>query len=99
MGKINCWEFKKCGREKAGLKKDTLGLCPTATEKELNGINAGKNGGRVCWAIAGSLCNGQVQGTFASKLKSCLNYNFYYLVRKEEGNAFQGIGKFISRIT
>lgn len=99
MEKINCWEFKKCGREKAGSKKDAPGLCPAAGERELNGINAGKNGGRVCWAIVGTLCNGKVQGTFDSKLKSCLNCDFYYLVRREEGDAFQGIGSFISRIT
>ena len=98
MGKINCWELKKCGREKGGPKIDTLGLCPTAIEKELDGINEGKNGGRACWAIAGTLCNGKVQGTFASKLKSCLNCDFYKLVRREEGTAFQGMGEFIRRI-
>ena len=25
---MNCWEFKKCGREKHGVKEKELGRCP-----------------------------------------------------------------------
>lgn len=31
MAKLNCWEFKKCGRETGGLKIKEMGVCPDAT--------------------------------------------------------------------
>ncbi len=84
--KENCWEFKKCGREINGVKTAELGVCPAATEKRLDNLNSGKNGGRTCWAIAGTLCGGSVQGVFASKLANCLTCDFFTLVGKEEGS-------------
>jgi len=27
-GKLNCWEFKKCGRQPGGPKVAELGVCP-----------------------------------------------------------------------
>ena len=84
MGKQNCWEFKKCGREPGGIKASTLGVCTAATETRTNGLNSGKNGGRACWALAGTLCGGVVQGTFATKLPNCLKCEFYQLVGSEE---------------
>jgi hypothetical protein len=85
MKKLNCWEFKKCGREPGGANTAQLGICPAASEYRLNGINGGKNGGRDCWPIAGTLCGGVVQGTFASKIDHCVNCDFYKLVSVEEG--------------
>jgi hypothetical protein len=85
MAKLNCWEFKKCGREKGGAKAKELGVCPASTESRVNGTNRGKNGGRACWAISGTLCGGNVQGTFASKVGNCLKCEFYQLVGSEEG--------------
>ena len=90
MEKMNCWEFLECGRQPGGSKVAELGVCRASTEIKLNGMNHGKNGGRACWAIAGTLCGGDVQGTFASKLHNCLQCEFYGLVRKEEGTEFQG---------
>lgn len=84
MLKINCWEFKECGREVGGAKAAELGVCPASVEKRVNSINNGLNGGRACWAIAGTLCGGEVQGSFAMKLSNCLACEFYKLVRKEE---------------
>jgi hypothetical protein len=84
--KINCWEFKKCGRESGGAKANELGICIATTEMRANGINRGKNAGRACWAVAGTLCEGIVQGTFAMKLGNCLKCDFYKLVIKEEGS-------------
>jgi hypothetical protein len=49
-----------------------------------DGINGGKNGGRVCWAIAGTLCGGRQQGTYAVKLETCLRCDFCQMVLKEE---------------
>jgi len=84
MARINCWEFKKCGRELGGSKSDDLGVCPAATDTNVNGINTGKNGGRCCWVVAGTLCGGAVQGVFAEKLANCVTCEFYKKVLNEE---------------
>lgn len=94
---LNCWEFRKCGRQYGGSQVADLGVCPASVEKELDGIHGGKNGGRACWAIAGTLCEGMVQGTFAVKLRTCLVCDFYTLVQKEEGPDFQGFEKNLSK--
>lgn len=83
--RTNCWAFKKCGRQPGGDKVEELGVCPTAVDISCNGINHGKNAGRYCWMIAGTLCEGKVQGTFAQKLQSCLACDFYKKVEQEEG--------------
>ena len=83
--KQNCWEFKKCGREPGGAKSGELGVCPASLETRTNGVNSGKNGGRACWALAGTLCGGKVQGSFAAKVANCLACEFYQLVGQEEG--------------
>ncbi|MBI4976798.1 MAG: hypothetical protein HZC28_04910 [Spirochaetes bacterium] len=85
MSYMNCWEFKKCGREPGGVKAAELGICPAASEQRTNGINRGVNGGRACWAIAGTLCGGKVQGAFAAKIGNCLTCEFYQRVGMEEG--------------
>ena len=85
MGKLNCWEFKKCGRQPAGAKAKELGICPASTEKRTDGVNGGKNGGRCCWALAGTLCGGKIQGSFASKAGNCMQCDFFKLASLEEG--------------
>ena len=87
---LNCWEFKKCGREPGGAKVAELGVCPASTETKVNGVNNGKNGGRSCWALAGTFCGGKVQGTFADKLSNCIDCEFYKKVGQEEGPALVG---------
>jgi hypothetical protein len=82
--KLNCWEFEKCGREPGGTNIIEHDLCPAATETSVNGINGGKNGGRICWAIAGTLCNEKIHGTFAKDKFSCMNCDFFKLVNEEE---------------
>jgi len=32
---LNCWEFKKCGREPGGEKASELGICPRQMMKHL----------------------------------------------------------------
>lgn len=86
--KINCWEHMKCGREVGGSKSSELGVCPAYSEKRLNGIHGGQNGGRACWAIAGTFCGGKVQGTFAEKEGTCLTCDFYKMVKDEEYGEF-----------
>ena len=82
--KLNCWEFQKCGREPGGARIKGDGLCPSATETSANGINGGKNAGRICWAIAGTLSNEKIEGTLAREKFSCLNCDFFKSVSKDE---------------
>jgi len=86
--KVNCWEFKKCGRQPGGHKEKELGTCPVTIHGDLDGAHEGKNGGRACWVISGTLCKGETQGTFANKYKNCEICDFYQRVRKEEGPNF-----------
>ncbi|MEZ4527675.1 MAG: protein kinase [Desulfobacterales bacterium] len=83
--KLNCWEYMKCGRDPGGKNAAEFGVCPAAEDASFDGINRGKNGGRICWAVGGTFCGGEIQGTFAEKRKSCINCEFYKLVRKEKG--------------
>jgi hypothetical protein len=96
--KKNCWEFKKCGREPGGDRVDELGVCPAATEDSVDGINEGKKGGRSCWAITGTYCTGIVEGRFASKVETCLQCDFYRIVRDEQGESFQGTALILARL-
>ncbi|MBI4688072.1 MAG: hypothetical protein HY756_09905 [Nitrospirae bacterium] len=82
---MNCWEFKQCGREPGGEKVHLLGVCPATTDESSEGINDGKCGGRICWAVAGTFCGGIVQGSFAQKQVSCMACEFYKRVKEEEG--------------
>jgi hypothetical protein len=83
--KMNCWQFKKCGREPGGPKVKEFGVCPVITVDDYDGVNGGHNGGRYCWRIAGTLCEGKVQGTFAAKFMNCLTCDFFKQVQAEEG--------------
>jgi two-component system NtrC family sensor kinase len=65
---VKCWEYMKCERE-----KDSSVKCP-----------AYPNFGRVCWAVAGTFCEGKVQGTFAQKYDDCKKCEFYQNMRKEK---------------
>jgi hypothetical protein len=82
--KINCWEFKKCGREPGGINEKSLGICPVTKYKKLNNVHGGKNAGRTCWIVAGSLCKGEIQGFFAAKIKNCEKCDFFQAVCAEE---------------
>lgn len=64
--KLNCWEFKACGREKGGSKADELGICP-----------AYPSSGRKCARVAITLCDGIMHNGFAMKLKDCIHCEFY----------------------
>lgn len=86
--KINCWEYKKCGREPGGAKVGKLGICPASASSDHNEINGGKNCGRICWAVAGTFCDGKIQGEFAEKQVTCMECDFFKQVLKEEGGDF-----------
>jgi len=98
MAKANCWQVKRCGRETNGAKSAELGVCPASTERRVHGVNGGTNGGRGCWAIAGTLCGGSVQGSFASKVSNCMKCDFYQLVSTEEGGKQQSAKEILARM-
>lgn len=64
--RMNCWEFTKCGREVGGMKAEELGVCPAYPDH-----------GRDCARVAGTLCDGEIQGTFARKFRNCRKCRFY----------------------
>jgi hypothetical protein len=97
--KQNCWEARKCGREPDGEKVGEFGACPVPTEERTDGINGGKNGGRACWAIAGTFCKGKVQGTLANKLGDCLECDFFKSVFRDEGEDFEFAKNILSRLS
>jgi len=88
-GKLNCWEELRCGREPGGPREHELGPCPAASDATCNGMNGGKNAGRICWAATGTLCTGEVEGTFAQKIERCQSCSFFRRVKYEEGCHFQ----------
>lgn len=98
MKKMNCWEFKQCGREQGGLKSRELGVCPAAIADKADGINRGEKGGRACWAISGTLCGGKVQGTLATKIGNCMACDFYQSVQKEETSDFKTSGFILQKL-
>ncbi|MGO9006946.1 MAG: two-CW domain-containing protein [Beijerinckiaceae bacterium] len=63
---MNCWEFRKCGREANGANAKLLGVCPAYADH-----------GTHCARIVGTLCGGRVQGKFAMKLTTCMDCDFY----------------------
>ena len=46
--------------------RDKTGECP-----------AYPSSGMECWRVAGTMCGGKVQGTFAQKLANCMECDFY----------------------
>ena len=82
--RLNCWEFKKCGREPGGTKASTKGICPAAAGNAFNTFNNGINAGRSCWLVAGTFCDHEIMGTFAEKINTCKSCRFYKKVQEEE---------------
>jgi len=69
MGLPRCWEIRDCGRQKRGPRVDELGEC----------VASKMNVGHCCWAIAGTLCGGEIGGTTAHKLGDCQQCEVYIL--------------------
>ena len=72
----NCWEIKNCQRHKGGSKVSELGECVASAEKL----------GHSCWIIAGTLCGGVIQGTFAQKEQNCIQCEVYKLYHRQLGS-------------
>ena len=98
MNKLNCWEFKQCGRGPNGKKANKLGACPIASESSANGLNGGTNGGRICWVIADVQCQCGVKCSDYHHKASCLSCEFCHKVLTEEGldNVCRETGSFLN---
>jgi len=90
MHSLNCWEFTHCGREPGGAQAAVQGVCPAASARRAHGFNGGKNGGRACWAIAGSFARGEICGTLAAGLRDCMSCGFFAQVGQEQGALYRG---------
>lgn len=68
---IKCWEFHKCGVEKA--EGSVRMRCPVYPDY-----------GRICWVVAGTFCGQKVSGAIAQKLGDCRKCGFYKKVAVEK---------------
>jgi hypothetical protein len=84
-GKINCWEFMKCGRELNGERAEEFGVCPAATYPHADGVNGGVNGGRICWVIVGTYSCHTGKSSLLQKNVLCFDCKFHKKVLSEEG--------------
>lgn len=82
--RANCWEAKDC-RYGPGSREP----CPAALDVTASGVNGGKNAGRICWTVRGTLCGGKPHGGFVDKQEACLQCPFFQQVRDEEGADFR----------
>ncbi|MFZ5572145.1 MAG: protein kinase domain-containing protein [Thermodesulfobacteriota bacterium] len=81
---LNCWEYKRCRREPGGDLAATAGVCPAAADGSFDGLNRGKNAGRICWAVSGTVCDQRTDGDFRQKREACGNCTFFQRVQAEE---------------
>ncbi len=87
--KKNCWETMGCGREPGGERTSWLGVCQTALAIMADGLNEGKNAGRICWTEMGSFSDGKNGAcVFLARVKSCSLCKFFNKVKDEQGDEF-----------
>ncbi len=79
-GKLNCWDYQMCGRGSADG-----GSCPASAAETLDGAHGGHNGGRACWVVTDTLCEGHDSGSYEHKIATCRKCAFYHRVAVEEG--------------
>jgi len=63
--------------------------CPVCKASTLHGVHDGINGGRACWTIPHTKCDGITQGTFGDKFRNCAECDFYQMVKEEEKGSFE----------
>lgn len=76
--KRNCWEFMGC---------DKLD-CPARSSELYDGINNGKNAGRVCWAVVGTMCRDKTTKDLSAKYSDCMDCKFFDYVHHGEDRNF-----------
>ena len=88
LKKLNCWEFTKCELQHGKEKAEAFGVCPVTAATEYDGINSGKNAGRCCWKVNGTLCELNFRDNRFAKFIHCISCDFFKLVQKEEDKNF-----------
>ncbi|UCD63299.1 MAG: hypothetical protein JSW34_11190 [Candidatus Zixiibacteriota bacterium] len=88
--KLNCWEFKNCGRQRGGLMADLLGACIVPEFMKYDGLNDGSGAGRACWMVPHSVTDGHNRRT-ATCSRRCYTCEFYKRVvfEQEEDTKFR----------
>lgn len=81
--KRNCWDHLHCN-----YGPESAHPCPALLDETSNGVNGGKNAGRICWTVPDTYCIDEAMGQFAEKRDICFSCDFYQLVKREEGEAF-----------
>jgi hypothetical protein len=81
--KLNCWEFKGCGREPGGEKVSLYGICTAAIDEGADGIHNGKNGGRCCWVVATTDSAEGTLGCYFGEFIKCRECDFYKIVKAD----------------
>ncbi len=97
--KLNCWDYAKCGFEPGGEQAKLKGVCSAAVSQQTDSLNRGIGFGRICWGVAGTMCQERVTirykerltGIRIEELCSCLTCEFFKMVKKEEGAKFKMI--------
>lgn len=88
----NCWEKKKCGREPGGVNEARLGICPAALYALSDGFLGGRNGGRACIFIVGSLASQGQQHSCVmlqnKKSPDCFRCDFFNSLKKKYKKTF-----------
>ena len=76
----NCWEIMDCGKAKGGVNA-VLGECIAAQE----GL------GHSCWAIAGTLCCGEVRVRMAEKEQACITCEVFKIYNRINGTLREAV--------
>lgn len=85
--KLNCWEFKKCGREPGGRNIAQYGICSIPVAVDSDGMNDGKNGGRACWLWRESACGDIMRKCSVEEIRECRECDFYKSVSETHDNS------------
>jgi hypothetical protein len=79
---VNCWQFKKCGREPGGRNISKYGVCSVPLDIVADGINNGENGGRTCWTLREAACQKIMLACSVNEIRECIQCDFYDLIGK-----------------
>jgi methyl-accepting chemotaxis protein len=55
-------------------------------EKTRDCVAVVENAGDLCWIMTGTSCNGESQGSFAQKVGTCKQCDYYLYARRKSGD-------------
>lgn len=87
QGKKACWDLKNCERWPGGKKEAEFGVCITYPW-----------GGWHCWALAGTLCGGLVQGSAAQKEGNCQMCQHYIELMENDPSKLKADSAYFSTV-